>query len=80
MEWAFAAIVTSLAVASGVAFWQLLVRPEVILALWRDDPSVTHPWFDDEPPPALAVLRWTVGGVLFALGFLTGLAWSFLVG
>ena len=64
----------------GVAFWQLLVGPDRLLALLprsrsRDDDG----WFE-EHPAALRGLTMAVGLVLFLSGFLTGLALTFLTG
>jgi hypothetical protein len=59
----------------GIAFWQLLVRPEPLLALWgRGDD-----WLDAHPGP-LRALRWVLASLLFVSGFLTGLALTFLTG
>ena len=62
----------------SVAFWQLLVRPEPLLALWtrRADRET---WFDQHPA-ALDALRWALAALLFGAGFLTGLALTFLTG
>ena len=63
----------------GMAFWQLLVRPEGLLALWVDPSVPTEPWFEHHPA-ALSALRLALGAVLFLSGFLTGLALTFLLG
>ena len=77
-----AALVGGFLLATTVAFatlyWQLLVRPEVLLSFWRDGSMVQEDWFDHHPA-GLRALRWATGATLFLLGFLTGLAWSFLV-
>ena len=60
----------------GVAFWQLLVRPEPLLALWvRGDDA----WFEHHPG-SLRALRGVFAVLLFLSGFLTGLALTFLTG
>ncbi len=68
---------TAVTVTLGTLFWHLLVRPEVLLSLWSD-PADGHEWFEHHPG-AVAALRWAGGGVLFLLGFLTGLVTVFLV-
>ena len=72
-------ILTAVTVTFGTLFWHLLVHPEIMLSVWTrpgDDPHGS--WFDHHPG-ALRALRWATGGVLFLLGFLTGLATTFLV-
>ena len=62
----------------GVAYFQLLVRPEMLLAFWSepDDPQL---WVEAHPG-ALRALRVAAGSVLFLAGFLTGLTLTFLLG
>jgi hypothetical protein len=75
---------TAITAMLGVAFWQLLVRPETMLALWAE-PSASASsaregdWFQHHPG-TLRALRYTLGTVLFLSGFLTGLALTFLLG
>jgi cytochrome P450 len=69
---------TAITAVLGVAFWQLLVRPETMLALWAD-PRESDIWFQHHPA-TLRALRYTLGTVLFLSGFLTGLALTFLLG
>lgn len=68
----------------GVAFWQVLVRPEAMLALWAEPwlrrARNTPEWFAGPGPGALRALRYALGMVLFMSGFLTGLALTFLLG
>lgn len=71
-------ILMALTLSLAAIYWQLLVRPEVLLALWRDTPQ--EGWFEEQHPAALNALRWLTGATLLLLGFLTGLAWTFLVG
>lgn len=77
------AIVGGLFVAAtmvvGYLYWQLLVRPDVLLSFWHDG-SATHDGFFEEHPAGLRALKWVTGGVLLLLAFLTGLVWSFLIG
>jgi hypothetical protein len=70
---------TAITAVLGVAFWQLLVRPETMLSLWADPPRETEGWFQHHPG-TLRALRYTLGTVLFLSGFLTGLALTFLLG
>lgn len=63
-------------VLAGV-YWQLLVRPELFLSMWLDGRQ--EGWFEEQHPAGLRALRWITGGTLLLLGFLTGLAWMFLV-
>lgn len=60
----------------GVFWWQLLVRPDALLAGWVEDPEQRE-WFEQHPA-TLAALRWVAGSLVFVLGFLTGLALTFL--
>ena len=69
---------TAITAVLGVAYFQLLVRPEVLLSLWSD-PDGEHPWFEGHPG-ALRLLRVVAGSTLFISGFLTGLALTFLLG
>jgi len=71
-------LMTALTAVLGVAYFQLLVRPGVVLSLWSD-PDSGHHWFDGHPG-ALRWLRVTVGTLLFVSGFFTGLALTFLLG
>jgi hypothetical protein len=59
----------------GIAYWQLLVRPEPLLSLWgrRED------WLETNPA-SLRALQAVLGVLLFLSGFLTGLALTFLTG
>jgi hypothetical protein len=84
MEPLIVGALTAVTAVLGVAFWQLLVRPEALLALWADprrDPPWGHGdgWFDSHPG-ALRALRYALGTVLFLSGFLTGLTLTFLLG
>ena len=77
MEPMLVGAMTGLTAMIGVAFWQLMVRPEALLSLWSD-PESHEPWFD-EHPGALRALRWTLGVLLFLSGFITGLTLTFLM-
>ena len=73
----FAGVPVGLALALGVIYWHLLVRPDDVVALFRaptSDPS----WFDLHPG-SLRSLRAIVGGAFFLLAFLIGLAVGFLL-
>jgi hypothetical protein len=70
-------ILMGLTLALAAIYWQLLVRPEVLLSLWQDVPQ--DGWFEEQHPAGLRALRWVTGATLVLLGFLTGLAWTFLV-
>jgi hypothetical protein len=59
------------AVAVAAVQWQLLVRPEALLGLWRDD--VSPRWWEVHPG-ALRVLRVSAGSTLFLIGLVTGIA------
>ena len=63
-------------VLAGI-YWKLLVRPEVLLSLWLDGRQ--DGWFEEQHPAGLRALRWVTGVLLVVMGFLTGLAWSFLL-
>ena len=71
-------LLTAVTAVLGVAYFQLLVRPEVLLGLWTD-PDEQHAWFEGHPG-ALRLLRIVGGSTLFISGFLTGLALTFLLG
>ncbi|MEZ4234873.1 MAG: hypothetical protein R3F59_01635 [Myxococcota bacterium] len=79
MEPLIVGCLTAATAVVGVAFWQVLVRPESMLALWGDGASDGDGWFDHHPG-ALRALRYALGMVLFMSGFLTGLALTFLLG
>lgn len=86
MEPFIVGVLTAVTAVLGVAFWQLLVRPESLLGLWsepRVEPG-TPRWGDDgwfeHHPGTLRALRYALGTVLFLSGFLTGLALTFLLG
>lgn len=71
---------TAITAVLGVAYWQLMVRPETMLALWTDPrKDGDTSWFRHHPG-ALRALRYALGTVLFLSGFLTGLALTFLLG
>ncbi|MBX2803608.1 MAG: hypothetical protein KTR31_38375 [Myxococcales bacterium] len=72
MEGLMVGILTGLTAVLGVALWQLMVRPESMLALWPDRRGGGRPWFDYHPG-ALRALRFTVGALLLGVAFLTGL-------
>ncbi|HHO52527.1 MAG TPA: hypothetical protein ENK18_17080 [Deltaproteobacteria bacterium] len=69
---------TGITAVVGVAFWQLMVRPNALLALWSDPSVPAEPWFEHHPG-ALQGLRWALGIVLFLSGFLTGHTLTFLL-
>jgi hypothetical protein len=77
MEQVIVGWLTAATFVLGVAFWQLLVRPEALLALWAE-PEREDGWFEHHPG-ALRGLRYALGAVLFLSGFLTGLALTFLL-
>ena len=68
---------TGITAVVGVAFWQLMVRPRALLALWSDA-TERESWIEHHPG-ALRALRWTLGAVLVLAGFLTGLTLTFLL-
>lgn len=70
---------TAITAMLGVAFWQLLVRPETLLSLWADPRARDADWFQHHPG-ALRALRYALGTVMFLSSFLTGLALTFLLG
>ncbi len=70
-------VLMALTLALAAIYWQLLVRPEFLLAFWHDGQQ--EGWFEEQHPAGLRALRWVTGGTLVLLGFLTGLAWMFLV-
>ena len=67
---------TALTAIVGVFWWQLLVRPEAMLQGWGEPGE--EGWFEHHPG-AVRALRFSAGGLLFLLGFVTGLALTFLV-
>ncbi len=79
MEPFIVGVLTAVTAVLGVAFWQVLVRPESLLALWSDPGPPDDGWFEHHPG-ALRALRYSLGAVLFLSGFLTGLALTFLLG
>jgi hypothetical protein len=72
-------VLTALTAVLGVAYWQLLVRPESMLQLWSDPDSHRDEWFEHHPG-AVRALRYAAGGMVFVFGFLTGLTLTFLLG
>lgn len=70
------AVLTATTAVVGVFWWQLLVRPDALLAGWSSDPEAVE-WFEQHPV-TLAALRWVAGSLVFTLGFITGLALTFL--
>lgn len=60
----------------GLAWWQLMVRPEDLLH-WMADEEGDEDWFRHHPG-AVRALRITAGGLTFTLGFVTGLALIFV--
>jgi hypothetical protein len=79
MEPLLVGLLTSMTAVLGVAYWQLLVRPESLLQLWTDPDHPREEWFDHHPG-ALRALRYATGGMVFLFGFLTGLTLTFLLG
>ena len=79
MEPFIVGVLTAVTAVLGVAFWQLLVRPESLLGLWAEPQPETEGWFEHHPG-TLRALRYALGTVLFLSGFLTGLALTFLLG
>jgi hypothetical protein len=73
MEALLVGALTAMTVAVGAFLWQLQVRPRALLHAWGDEDG----WLDAHPG-ALVALRYALGGVLILLGFLTGLALTFL--
>jgi hypothetical protein len=71
-------VLLALTLAVGGVFWLLLVQPDVMLSMWQDGNVTQENWFEHHPV-GLRALRWTMGGTLFLFGFLTGLAWTFLI-
>jgi hypothetical protein len=80
MEPMIVGCLTAATAVVGVAFWQVLVRPESMLALWAEPPRADGGGWFDHHPGALRALRYALGMVLFMSGFLTGLALTFLLG
>lgn len=79
MEPLIVGALTAVTAVVGVAFWQLMVRPESLVALWADPRLEAEGWFELHPG-TLRALRFVLGLVLFLSGFLTGLALTFLLG
>lgn len=79
MEPMLVGLLTAATAVLGVAYWQLLVRPEAMLALWMPADHDREEWFEHHPG-AVRALRLTAGGMLFLFGFLTGLTLTFLLG
>lgn len=77
MDAVLVGLLVAVTLALGMALWSLLVRPEALLSRW-DRGAVTDDGFFDEHPAALTALKWALGGFLFLLGFLVGLATAFL--
>lgn len=69
---------TGLTSVVGLAYWQALVRPAALLALWSDPEESLEPWYD-RPPSAVRALRWALGTALVLCGFLTGLVLTLLL-
>ncbi len=67
---------TALTAVAGVFWWQLMVRPDALLYPFgvrdREDG-----WFEHHPG-AVRALKLVAGGLVFVMGFLTGLALTFL--
>ena len=70
---------TSVAAVVAVLFWQLLVRPESVLALWHET-AATDEVFAEPHPGAVRALRFASASIIFLMGVLTGLALTFLSG
>jgi hypothetical protein len=79
MEPLIVGCLTAVTALVGVAFWQLMVRPEAMLTLWVDPRVDREAWLELHPS-SLRALRFVLGLVLFLSGFLTGLALTFLLG
>lgn len=62
----------------GLLAWLLMARPELVLVLWSDHDPGEDPVADH--PGAIRLLRWISVVTTFLLGFLTGLAVTFLSG
>lgn len=77
MEGLLGGILSMLTLGLAALYWQLLVNPEVLLSLWHDAPQ--DGWFEEQHPAGLRALRWVTGATLVLLGFLTGLAYTFLL-
>lgn len=67
-------LLTGGAAVVAVLLWQLLVRPEATLAWWAGR-APDDRWLD---PATVRALRMAGGGMVFLLGFLVGLALTFL--
>ncbi len=70
-------LLTSIGAVLAVLTWQLYVRPRALFELWSSDNE--HAWFDNHPGP-VAALRVTACMLVFLIGFMTGVALSFLSG
>jgi hypothetical protein len=77
MDWVVIMLLGGGAFALVAFYWHLLVRPEVTLSLWDDNALSDESW-SVEGGSALYVLRWVLGGLVFAVGFLTGLLLTYL--
>jgi hypothetical protein len=77
MEALIVGFLTAITVSVGALFWQLLVRPEVLLTLLGDRGAIEAGWFKQHSG-TLTALRWTTGVMVLLLGFFTGLTLTFL--
>lgn len=77
MEALLVAILTALTVGVGALLWQLMVRPEMLMSVLSDGGVTQDVWFEQHAG-AVWALRMLLGAMVFLLGFLTGLALTFL--
>lgn len=75
--------VVMVSMLAGVGFalstllWHLRVQPEVVVSLFRSR-SLTDEGSHELDPRVVRGLQWVLGGLVVAVGFLTGAALSFL--
>jgi len=62
--------------AAAVAYWMLLVHPKVLFSLLHPS-SMEEDWLETHPG-ALRAARIAGALVVFLLGLITGMVWSFL--
>lgn len=78
MEPVLVGALTGLTAVVGLAYWQAMVRPQALLALWADGDQPLEPWYD-RPPAAVRALRGALGVALGLCGFVTGLVLTLLL-
>ena len=72
MDAVIVGLITAVAALVALHLWRLLVRPEDALSWWGASEDVAGGWFSHHPG-AVRALRVAGAGLIFLLGFLTGL-------